>query len=132
GDKEKCLAAGMSDYISKPIKLDRLEYILKKYIPHLEKRKITEKNSLSTLGPKGNQENTVQDKLMTLFQEECQRLLSEFQEALEKERWDSLQTIAHQIKGICLMYQIEGMSDWAVRLDQHCKAEQKDQAHGVF
>lgn len=32
GDKEKCLDAGMDDYISKPIDFDHLEQILKKYL----------------------------------------------------------------------------------------------------
>lgn len=33
GDREKCLEAGMDDYISKPIEAVKLEAILKKYIP---------------------------------------------------------------------------------------------------
>ncbi|MDF1876784.1 response regulator [Sulfurimonas sp. SAG-AH-194-L11] len=32
GDKEKCFASGMDDYISKPIEPDRLEEVLKKYL----------------------------------------------------------------------------------------------------
>jgi CheY-like chemotaxis protein/anti-sigma regulatory factor (Ser/Thr protein kinase) len=31
GDKEKCIEAGMDDYISKPIKMDELAEVLKKY-----------------------------------------------------------------------------------------------------
>jgi two-component system cell cycle response regulator DivK len=32
GDKEKCLEAGASDYISKPINVDKLEVMLKQFL----------------------------------------------------------------------------------------------------
>ena len=32
GDKEKCLEAGMNDYISKPFKLEEIENALKRYM----------------------------------------------------------------------------------------------------
>jgi CheY-like chemotaxis protein len=35
GDREKCIAAGMNDYIPKPITLDALAACLKKWIPSL-------------------------------------------------------------------------------------------------
>ena len=33
GDRELCLASGMNDYVSKPIRLDRLREVLSRYLP---------------------------------------------------------------------------------------------------
>ncbi|MEM1282496.1 MAG: response regulator [Chlamydiota bacterium] len=36
GDRNKCLEAGMDDYIAKPVEMHHLEEVLKKYIPIIE------------------------------------------------------------------------------------------------
>ena len=33
GDREKCLAAGMDDYVTKPFSLEQLERALKRWLP---------------------------------------------------------------------------------------------------
>jgi CheY-like chemotaxis protein len=36
GDKEHCLESGMDDYVSKPIKIDILADMLKKWLPEIK------------------------------------------------------------------------------------------------
>jgi CheY-like chemotaxis protein len=39
GDREKCIEAGMDDYMSKPILIDEVERLLKKWYETINKRK---------------------------------------------------------------------------------------------
>ena len=67
GDKEKCIGAGMDDYISKPINQNELEETLAKWLPHkLSSTPVTEKVSNNAEDITNNVEiNTLLD--MTIF-----------------------------------------------------------------
>ena len=63
GDREKCLEAGMDDYLSKPILLQDLSEILEKYLPRQE----TTTKDLLDPKPSPKEENTAQEITVKVF-----------------------------------------------------------------
>ncbi|MCZ6801879.1 MAG: PAS domain S-box protein [Nitrospirae bacterium] len=49
GDRERCLEAGMDDYIAKPIKAEELRNVLTRWLPPKEKREASMENQMADL-----------------------------------------------------------------------------------
>ena len=100
GDREKCLAAGMDDYLSKPIQRKELKEVLQRYIEH----KAASKRSESPLDrhialQRLNGDVGLLRELGELFCETSESLLSEIQEALDCKNGPALEKAAHSLKG---------------------------------
>lgn len=118
GDKEKCLASGMDDYLSKPIKIDKLTALFKKW---LDVEEITGhyNDNIDTVSAKdGDQMNsddvpvdmehlslfTDNDKqeekeLVTLFLDQAMISLKALSDNTHDSAQDSWKAAAHRLKG---------------------------------
>lgn len=116
GDREHCIEAGMNDYISKPINMEKLRTLLTKYLVERtvgeqseninNKKSITSENNTiifnenSLISRLGNDKDLA-DEICEVFLETMPELLSQIQTSVEGKDLQSIRHYAHTIKGAC-------------------------------
>jgi signal transduction histidine kinase/DNA-binding response OmpR family regulator len=116
GDRERALAAGMDDYIAKPVKHGELEAVLERWIPHPEQElpahtrdedsgtpEDTPALDLSVLesrrGPRRDGEPDKLARIVDLFMDDVPLRLDELRQAVERGEAQKVEETAHMLKG---------------------------------
>jgi PAS domain S-box-containing protein len=113
GDRERCIAAGMTDYLGKPFRSDELESMLVKWLPP-EKRSESTESEAPALAPKAGFDSGVLDAgvldklrlvtgdkfglILKTFGGNAARLMDEMEIALAAGDSDRLMRAAHSLK----------------------------------
>jgi len=138
GDREKCINAGMDDYLPKPIQINSLKMVLEKYLSLGEPDALSDKGSVETEQetdptPPVDMERLMEvvagDKefekeLIHLFREEILLRRMSMEKALEAGDMETLRKEAHSAKGSSGNIGAANLQDIAAKL-QH-SAEEKD------
>jgi PAS domain S-box-containing protein len=114
-EREKCLQAGMDDFLCKPLTNETLAAVIKKYFPsqkalsNLDLRENLFQDSLSKIIDRKTLENflTIESRgeknflseILSLYCENTEKRLLELTEALQKRDLESVKKISHGLKG---------------------------------
>jgi len=103
GEAERCLAAGMDAYLSKPAPLPTLAAVLEKWLPEMRARSNTSPPApasvdLSALEALVGSDARVKEEILQEFATSSARMAAELKQACVAQRPDAAAAIAHKLK----------------------------------
>ncbi|WP_406656651.1 response regulator [Methanolobus sp. ZRKC2] len=141
GDKERCLQAGMDDYIAKPVSLNSLMELMIKWQNILKKDKgrdtllVEEPVNLadmqifdkSALLERVMDDESLARRLISIFLEDTPKQVKSLRECIENGKTDKVSWYAHRIKGSSASIGGMALSTVAAELDKAGKENRLDE-----
>jgi len=105
GDRDRCLASGMDDYLSKPLRADQLDAVLERWV-HPPDGPVGAHGRVELVDPKymrmfREECGDVTQELIGVFEQGTPQILAELEDAVARADDAALRRSAHELKGSC-------------------------------
>lgn len=125
GDRERCLEAGMDDYLTKPINPELMLGVISKFAPGQANQRNRSKQAavsvpldMDKLDKRFEGDKELRHQLMQVFLEEYPILMGDVRRAVSESDPDALARAAHTVKGSLGYFEAAGASKAAIDLEQ--------------
>jgi PAS domain S-box-containing protein len=134
GDRERCLAAGMDAYISKPIQFEELIEVTESFAEQSTAEPVSVENAWDielALSRVGGDQALLAD-LAKIFCEQSPKLLSAIETSIAEKNLPALKRGAHSIRSAISTFAAQRASDIAAELEESSRPEGFDQYRETF
>jgi CheY-like chemotaxis protein len=144
GDRERCLEAGMDDYVSKPISASKLFQAIDALVPPVPEEESSgsagraadgqESVSLNADGLIRSFENNhhLFQELVEIFVNDYPQMLNTLRKSLKSTDAETLSRTAHSLKGMLRNFQADAVADKAFELEKIGKQGELDGADQII
>jgi signal transduction histidine kinase/CheY-like chemotaxis protein/HPt (histidine-containing phosphotransfer) domain-containing protein len=142
GDRDRCLQAGMDDYITKPVQVSALMDVLTRWTaPEADEaqpeRSVTEEGSAAAFEPQellgrlsGDQE--ICDEIVDVFVEDTRTQIAAMRDALQDEDAPGLRRLGHSLKGAAANVGAPALNGAGLQLEEAAEAGNLDATREVL
>jgi signal transduction histidine kinase/DNA-binding response OmpR family regulator len=132
GERERVLAAGMDDYLSKPFRPSALEKLLRIYVGGTGEPEVADAPSTATDSDELAPDTKRSEKLIRLFLERVPEQITELGKSIAHGDPPAIRLLAHKLKGSCLAIGAGPMSKVAEALQHMAEKRDLAQANDLF
>ena len=145
GDREKCLEAGMDDYIAKPVRIDTVKQALERGGARRAARSggevgekegapppAVDRETFNRLRAELGNDVKLLRRLLALFLEETPEQIEQGRQALASGDTEVVLRVAHTVKGNCQLLGTGSLADVAAKLEKAARENQLDNAREMI